>query len=512
MALVRPIDTPEGARRRLEIASPVSLEPIAEIEVQNADDVAEAVRRARAAQPGWAERSVGERVSYMRRALRVLLQRQDEFIEVLLAESGKTRTEALMIEIFAGCDALSHWSNQAERLLRPERRPLHGMLRLMKSLRIVYRPLGVVGVVSPWNGPFILSLNPTVQALLAGNAVVVKPSEVTPGSGLLLAKLFEAAEFPDNVVTVLTGDGETGAALVEAGVDKIAFTGSVATGRKVAEACARKLIPCTLELGGKDAMIVCEDANIDLAAGGAIAGAFMNTGHYCCGTERVYAVDSIADEFIGRVVERTGKLRQGGEGEFDIGAIFWPRQLEIIEEHVADAVARGAKLLAGGRRNPALRGLYYEPTVLTAVTHEMRIMREETFGPVLPVMRVRDEEEAIRLANDSSYGLSGTVWTRNKQRGIEIAQRIESGSVCINDMAVTYGAQEAPFGGRKHSGVGHVNGDGPRGYCHAQPILIDRLGGRQVAATYPYSLKRDKRMQKTIRFLWGTSLGRWLSR
>jgi len=512
MALVRPIDTPAGARRRLEIASPVSLEPIGEIEVQNADDVAEVVRRARAAQPAWAELSVGERVAYMRRALRVLLERQDEFIEVLLAESGKTRTEALTIEIFAACDALSHWSNQAERLLRPERRPLHGMLRLMKRLRIVYRPLGVVGVVSPWNGPFILSLNPTVQALLAGNCVVVKPSEVTPRSGLLVAELFEAAELPEGVVSVLTGDGETGAALVEAGVDKVSFTGSVATGRKVAESCARQLIPCTLELGGNDAMIVCEDANVDLAAGGAIAGAFMNTGQYCCGTERVYVVDSVADEFLDRVVERTGRLRQGGDGEFDIGAIFWPRQLEIIEEHVADAVERGAKVLAGGRRNPDLEGLYYEPTVLTDVTHEMRLMREETFGPVLPVMRVRDEAEAIRLANDSSYGLSGTVWTRNTQKGIEIAEQIDSGSVCINDMAVTYGAQEAPFGGLKHSGVGTVNGDGPRSYCHAQPILIDRFGGRQVASTYPFSLKKDAGMQKTIRFLWGTSLGRWLSR
>ena len=512
MAIVTPVDTPPGERRRLKLASPATLEPLGEIEVQTADDVRAAVGRARAAQPEWAERSVSERCSYLRRALRVLIERQDEFIDTVVRESGKARTEAIMMDIFAGCDSLSYWAKHAERILALERRPLHGMLRLMKTMCIVYRPLGVVGVISPWNGPFILGLNPSVQAMVAGNTVVLKPSEVTPASGQLVGELFEAAGLPEGVVQLVTGDGETGAALVEAGVDKIAFTGSVATGRKVAEGCARQLIPCTLELGGKDPMIVCEDADLARAAGGAIAGAFLNTGHFCCGTERVYAVSAVADEFVGRVVERVAQLRQGAEGEFDVGAIFWPRQLEIIEEHVADAIDKGAKLLAGGRRNPALEGFFYEPTVLTDVTHEMKIMQEETFGPVLPIMRVRDEEEAIRLANDTRYGLSANVWTKNKQKGIEIAQRIESGSVCVNDMSMTYGAQEAPFGGRRQSGIGQVNSEtGLRGFCHAQPIIVDRFGGRRAASAYPYSSKKDEGMQKMIRFLWGTSLGRWLS-
>jgi succinate-semialdehyde dehydrogenase/glutarate-semialdehyde dehydrogenase len=313
------------------------------------------------------------------------------------------------------------------------------------------------------------------------------------------------------VLQVLLGDAETGAALVEAGVDKISFTGSVATGRKVAEACARQLLPCTLELGGKDPMIVCEDADLDSAAGGAVAGAFLNAGQYCCGTERVYVVDAVADEFVRKVVERAGALRQGSEGEFDVGPLFWPRQLEIVEEHVADAYAKGARALVGGRRNPDLDGLYFEPTVLVDVTHEMRVMQEETFGPVLPIMRVRDEEEAIRLANDSRYGLAANVWTRSRRHGVEIAGRIESGSVCVNDMAVTYGAPEAPFGGRKQSGIGYVNGDAAvRGYCHALPILIDRFGGRQARDAYPYSFRRDAGMQRLIRFLFGTSIGRWL--
>jgi acyl-CoA reductase-like NAD-dependent aldehyde dehydrogenase len=278
-------------------------------------------------------------------------------------------------------------------MLRPRKQRLHGILALAKQLRLVPRPLGVVGVISPWNGPFILSLNPTVQALLAGNAVLLKPSEVTPRSGALVGELFAAAGLPDGLLSVLLGDGETRAALVEAGVDKIALP----TGRRVAEACARQLLPCTLELGGKDPMVVCADADLDRAAGGAVAGAFFNAGQICFSTERVYVVDAVADEFTRRVVERTRALRQGGSGEFDLGPIIWPRQLEIIEGHVAEAIEKGAKVLCGGRRNPHLAVLYYEPTVLVDVTHDMTIKREETFGPVLPILRVRDEERRFGL-------------------------------------------------------------------------------------------------------------------
>lgn len=316
---------------------------------------------------------------------------------------------------------------------------------------------------------------------------------------------------PEGLFQVLLGDGETGAALCRAGVDKISFTGSVATGRRVAVACAEQLIPCTLELGGKDAMIVCDDVQLDYAAAGAVAGAFMNTGHYCCGTERVYVVDSVADAFIEKVVGRVAQLRQGAEGEFDVGAIFWPRQLEIIEEHMEDARLKGARVLAGGRRHPDLDGLFYEPTVLVDVDHGMRIMREETFGPILPIMRVKDEEEAIAMANDSPYGLGGNVWTRDAGKGFRIAQRMQTGSVCVNDMTMTYGIQEAPFGGRKESGIGQVNGAiGLRGYCHAESIVIDRFGGRMSASRYPYSAESDAGMQKFMRLLWGTRFGRRL--
>ncbi len=381
----------------------------------------------------------------------------------------------------------------------------------MKKLQVVYRPLGVVGIITPWNGPFILGVNPTAQALVAGNAVLLKPSEVTPRSGALVAEIFREAGLPDGVLQVLTGDGETGAALCEAGVDKVCFTGSVATGRRVAVACAERLIPCTLELGGKDPMIVCADADVESAAAGALAGAYMNTGQYCCGTERVYVVDEVADAFIDEVVRRAGQLRQGASGEFDVGAIFWDRQLDVIERHMADAVAKGAAVRVGGRRNPALKGLYYEPTVLTDVDNDMQIMRDETFGPILPIMRVRDEEEALRLANDSGYGLSATVWTKDVYKGAEIAKRLESGGVCINDMTMTYGCPEAPFGGLKNSGVGQVNGQsGLRTYCHTLPIVTDRFGGKQVRSFYPYTAKKDASLKRIIRLVFDGPLRRLL--
>ncbi|MBW2241910.1 MAG: aldehyde dehydrogenase family protein [Deltaproteobacteria bacterium] len=512
MAIVTPLESAPGARRRLALANPATLEPIGEIEVQAADDVRAAVMKARETQPEWAASSFDMRATVIRRALRILLDRQDEFIDLILSETGKARSEALQMEIYAACDSLNYYARRAGKILKPRRERLHGMFSLLKQLHVVYRPLGVVGVISPWNGPFILAINPCIQALMAGNAVILKPSEVTPFSGKLVGDLFDAAELPAGLLQVMLGDGETGAELTRAGVDKISFTGSVATGREVAVACAEQLIPCTLELGGKDAMIVCGDADLDNAAGGAVAGAFMNTGQYCCGTERVYVVNSVADEFTRRVVERTQRLRQGAGGEFDVGAVFWPRQLEIIQEHVADAIEKGAKILCGGRRTPSLPGLFYEPTVLIDVHHDMQIMSDETFGPILPIMRVDDEETAIRMANDSDYGLGANVWTTNREKGIAMARRLESGSVCVNDMTMTYGLQEAPFGGVKQSGIGQVNGEtGLKGYCHATPILVDRFGGRQTASRYPYTHEKDEGIRRFMRLQWGTALGRRLS-
>lgn len=511
MAIVDAVQKSNG-RRRLSLKSPANLELLGEIEVNTAEDVQAALSRARAAQVEWAKLSIDQRVSYMETALEILLRRQDEFVHVIMGESGKAQTEALMIEIFAACDALRHFSKRALKVLKPQKRSMHGVLALTKKLTVSFRPLGVVGVISPWNGPFILSLNPVVQALLAGNAVLLKPSEVTPRSGGLVGELFKEAGLPEDLLIVLQGDGETGAALVESGVDKITFTGSVATGRNVAIACAAQLIPCTLELGGKDPMVVCADANLEHAAAGAVAGAVFNTGQYCCGTERIYVVDSVADAFIEKVVQKVLALRQGAEGEFDVGAMFSPAQLELVESHVKDAVEKGATILVGGDRNRDLKGLYFEPTVLVDVAHDMKIMVEETFGPVLPIMRVRDEEEAIAMANNTTFGLSANVWSRDISKAQRLAARVESGSVCVNDMAMAYGVLEAPFGGRKNSGLGQVNGDeGLRSYCFAQSVITDRLGGKLTASHYPYSLEKDEGMKKFMRFLWGSKLGRFLS-
>jgi succinate-semialdehyde dehydrogenase/glutarate-semialdehyde dehydrogenase len=510
MALVEQVEAAADGRRRLRLKSPADLSTIGEIDVCGPAEVRAAVERARKAQPEWAGLSFDERARYVERAVRALLERQDEFLERIVAETGKPVTEALAAELLLACDAMQFYAKRAKRILADRVVPLH--LLKTKKLRIAYRPMGVVAIITPWNFPFLLSLNPTVQALMAGNAVALKPSEVTPFSGRLVEDLFNAVGLPDGVLSVVVGDGETGAALIESGVDKVSFTGSVETGRRVAEVCGRNLIPCTLELGGKDPMIVCSDADLTRAARGAVFGAFSNAGQVCTSTERVYVVEDVADEFTRKVLQETAQLRQGSEGEFDVGPIIRAEQLDVIEAHVADALEKGARLLAGGRRNPDEVGFFYEPTVLADVTHDMAVMREETFGPVLPIMHVRDEDEALALANDSRYGLNANIWTKNKRRGTQLARSVDSGCAVVNDCMVTYGVTESPFGGVKESGIGRVNGDvGLKGFCHTQSIVVDRLGGRSEPTWYPHGARKTRALKRVMRVLWGSSLGRFLS-
>ena len=513
MSLYEAIESTDS-RRHLQLRSPVTLEPTGELVCANAEDVANAIARARDAQPGWAATTMKERRAIVEKALEILLQRQDEIIDTVVAETGKARTDAMSMEVFSVADQLCYYAKNAEKFLKPRKRKVHGLLGLMKRLRIVYKPLGVVGLITPWNGPFVLVMNQATQAILAGNTVVAKGSEVTPFSAQLAEDIFRQAGLPDGVLQVLLGDGETGAAIVQGGVDKVSFTGSVATGRKVAEACASQLIPCTLELGGNDAMIVCADADLDRAADGAWVGSCMNTGHYCCGTERIYVVKEVYDEFLQLVLEKGKQLRQGQQygWEEDVGAVFWDRQMGIIEAHVEDARSKGANILLGGQRTPDLPGLYYQPTVITEVDNSMDIMVLETFGPVLCIQKVDSEEQALALANDSEFGLNGNVWTQDKEKGLRMATAIDTGSCSVNDMAMSYGIPAAPFGGKKNSGVGQVNGKkGMRGYCHEMPIVIDRFGGKMQNG-YPYSAKNAEGMKKLMDFLWvKTPLGRWLS-
>jgi succinate-semialdehyde dehydrogenase/glutarate-semialdehyde dehydrogenase len=495
MAGLRPIEL--DGRRGFEVLSPVDGHSLGSYAVTTAEEVAEALSRARKAQAEWGARPVKERVALMRKALQVILARQDEFIERLTAETGRPELDTLMIELFATCDAMNYYSKKAAGLLKDRKTGLH-LLR-MKSAKIVHRPLGVVAVISPWNGPLILSISPTLQALLAGNAVLLKPSEVTPDAGRIAGEIFEEAGFPPDLVQVLLGDGETGAALVEAGVDKVCFTGSVATGRKIGEACGRNLVPFTLELGGKDPMIVLEDAKVERAAGGAVFGGIMNTGQFCSGIERVYVVRAVADEFIQRVVERVESLEKGR----DYGPFILDRQCDIVEQQVMKAIEAGARVLVGGVRD----GNTFAPTVLVDVDHSMALMTEETFGPVIPIVVVEDEDEAISLANDCCYGLSASVWTKSKSRGEAVARRLQSGSVTINETSMIYGALELPFGGVKDSGFGQVNGlAGLHNYCHRMPILTDRFGAKEEAVWHPYTEDKTSKLRKALSAIWGSPL------
>ncbi len=508
MALFEEISS-ESDRRRFNIKSPVTLESIGEFESATTEEVIAAVGRARKAQREWAQFSLADRAKVLWRWVDAIVERQDDIIELVMKETGKARNEAIAMEVMAPCMQISHYAKRGAKYLRTQKRRPTGVMRFSKKVSLVYQPLGVIGLITPWNGPIALVTNPLAQAFMAGNAVVHKPSEVTPFSAILLEELTQSAGFPEDLYQVVQGDGATGAALIDSGVDKISFTGSVATGRKVGEACGRNLIPVTLELGGKDAMIVCADADLDRAADGAVRGSFFNSGHYCCGTERIYVPEPIYESFVEKVVAKTKALKQTEACDGDVGAIFWDKQMDIIESHMADAKAKGAKVLVGGERDRSLPGYFFPPTVVVDVDHEMDLMRRETFGPVVAIQKVRDEQEAISLANDSDYGLSGNLWTRDLAKGEALAEQIVTGSVCVNDIAVTYGIPEAPFGGRKASGVGQVNGEtGIRGYCHLHPIIIDT--GKKAQGGYPYTRETAAGLQKLIRTVFGNRLLRWL--
>ena len=424
------------------------------------EDVRRAVGKARVAQPAWAGLSYRQRARVILQARELMLAERDELALLISRETGKPVAEALSMEIVPTLHAMHYFAHAAGRLLRPQKIDI-GQYGLMgRSSRIVFRPLGVIGIISPWNFPLATPAVEVVMALIAGNAVVLKPSELTPLIALKLGDLFKRAGLPAGLLQVVTGDGSTGAAIVAARVDKIMFTGSVATGKRVAEAAARFLIPVVLELGGKDPMIVLEDADLATAARGAVWGAFANSGQACASVERCYVQESIAAKFIELVVAETRALKQGlgTESGVDVGAMSNENQLQIVADHVDDARQNGAHVLTGGRRAPNLPGLFYEPTVLTNVTQSMTIMRDETFGPVLPIMTFKTEAEAIELANDSIYGLTASVWTRNSARGRRLAERINAGTVMVNEVVYTHGIAQTPWGGVKDSGYGRTHG------------------------------------------------------
>ena len=446
--------------REIVAINPANGDEIGRVPLLNASDVNAAVKRARQAQIAWAKLSFRARAQFIVKAREVVLAQVDEIALLISRETGKPPAEAIAMEITPTLDLMQFFARNAERMLRRQKIKI-GQFELMgRSSYIAYKPLGVVGIISPWNFPWATPLDEVVMALMAGNAVVVKPSELTPFTALKIGEIFKEAKLPEGLVEIVTGDGSTGAALVEADINKVMFTGSVATGRRVAEAAAKHLTPVVLELGGKDPMIVLEDANLANAARAAVWGGFANAGQACASIERLYVHESIAKQFTDLVVEETRKLKLGvptGE-EIDVGAMTNERQLRIVEDHIEDAVEHGARIETGGHRVETAGGWFHEPTVISNANHSMSVMCDETFGPVLPIMTFKTDDEAVRLANDSIYGLTASVFTTDIARGRRLAEQIDAGTVMINEVVYTHAIAQTPWGGVKQSGYGRTHG------------------------------------------------------
>jgi succinate-semialdehyde dehydrogenase/glutarate-semialdehyde dehydrogenase len=469
---------------------PSTGEEIGRAPLMNASDVAAALDKARTAQPAWARLSYRSRAQIILRARELVLNQLEEIARLISRETGKPAAEAVSMEIVPTLDLMHYFAENTESLLYQRRIGL-GQYNLMgRSSYIVYKPVGVVGIISPWNFPWATPLDEVVMALMAGNAVVVKPSELTPLTALKIGDIFKQAQLPDGLLEIVTGDGSTGAALVDAGVNKIMFTGSVNTGKRVAETAAKHLTPVVLELGGKDPMIVLEDANLENAARAAVWGAFCNSGQACASIERCYVHESIADKFVDLVVKETDLLKQDKASvePIDIGAMTNERQLLIVENHVSDAVERGAKIRTGGHRLNLSQGWFHQPTVVTGVDHSMKLMRDETFGPVLPIMTFKTEEEALQLANDSSYGLTASVFTKDIARGRRLAEQIDAGTVMINEVVYTHALAQTPWGGVKQSGYGRTHGrPGLLELVSAQHIHVNSVPGVADVWWFPYT-------------------------
>jgi succinate-semialdehyde dehydrogenase/glutarate-semialdehyde dehydrogenase len=504
----------ESLTRKIVSENPATGDILHEFECANDANVRAAVERGRAAQRGWSALGVERRVAILRRFQRALLDRKREVARAITEEAGKPYVEALLTEVLVVLDSARFVIEHAFGFLRDEVIAHGNPAMKAKRGRILREPHGVIGIISPWNYPFSTPATETLAALATGNAVVLKPSELTPLMALELAKLLHAAGVPDDVFQVVIGDGATGAALLDSSIDKVVFTGSVATGRRVAQACAGRLIPVVLELGGKDPMIVLEDADIDVASSAAVWGAFMNAGQTCLSVERCYVHHSLYADFLDACVEKTRKLTVGnGMGpETEVGPMIHERQLKIVEAHVHDARARGARVLAGGSRLLEKGPNFYAPTVIADVTHEMLIMREETFGPVLPVAFFENDEEAVRVANDSEFGLAASVWTGDRARGEALARQIVAGTVMVNDVLSCFGISEAPHGGMKSSGIGRTHGRfGMEEMVRVKYLDSDLMPGMKKLWWYGYGESFARQMEGFVDLLFANGVGKRMS-
>ena len=490
----------------IEVENPATGEVIGSVPVVSAGEVAAMAARARAAQPGWEALGYEGRGRILRRAQKWVVDNSDRLVETIVAETGKTHEDAQLAEVAYAANAFGFWAKRAPDYLADEKVRTSNPFVAGRRLAVRYSPVGVVGVIGPWNYPLTNSVGDCIPALAAGNAVILKPSEVTPLTSLLVAEALAECGLPADVFQVATGRGDTGQALIDE-VDMVMFTGSTATGKKVMARAAETLTPVSLELGGKDPMIVLADADLERAANAAVYYSMQNGGQTCISTERVYVESPVYDDFVGKVTERVRALRQGeptGPGAVDVGAVTFPAQLDIVSRHVEAARQAGARIAAGGHAH-AEHGRFYEPTVLLDVDHSMACMTEETFGPTLPIMRVANAEEAIAKANDSRYGLSASVWTKDIARGEAIARRMEAGAVCVNDAQLNYLVLELPMGGWKESGLGVRHGaPGIRKYTRQQAMLVTRFAPlKREVHMFPYKAPTTKLLGRLVKLLYG---------
>lgn len=483
--------TEQPATRSFEKRSPVTGALLGRFEITDARGVEAAVARARAAFPAWRDTPLTERLATLTRFKAVLRAQGEAYAARISEDTGKPRVDALMTELLPTVATIDWFESNAAKVLARKKVP-GSILFPGKRGYVEHFPMGVIGVISPWNFPFNLSVIPVLSALVAGNTVVLKPSEVTPITGEVVRDAFARAGLPPGVVEVVQGDGTTGAALTEAAVDKLFFTGSVATGRRVMAAAAKRPIPVELELGGKDAMIVCADAHLERAARAAAWGGLVNCGQMCISIERIFVEAGAYDRFVSLLEAEVARVKVGGPDEgADMGPMTFPRQLETVERHVEDALAKGATLRAGGARLDR-PGQFFAPTLLTDVTPAMEIYAEETFGPVLPVVKVANADEAVRMANAHQYGLNASVWTRDVSKGLALASRLECGQVTVNEVVTSVGHPALPFGGVKNSGFGRYHGpDGLLAFSHTKAILVDRGLLPREPFWFPYERKYE---------------------
>jgi acyl-CoA reductase-like NAD-dependent aldehyde dehydrogenase len=495
--------------RTVSSVSPATGETLRQFECASEHEICSAVARAAAGQAAWNDLGVRRRIELLQEFQRLLHHNKSEVAQLITQETGKPYVEALATEVIVVLDAARFCIDHAAAFLRKETLQHASPAMKTKSGKILREPYGVIGIISPWNYPFSIPATEALAALATGNAVVIKPSEYTSLGALKLAELFHAAGIPKEVFQVVVGDGATGAALVNSEIDKLIFTGSVATGKRIAEAAAGRLLPAVLELGGKDPMIVLEDADIDTASSGAVWAAFVNAGQTCLSVERCYVQRRSYDAFVEACAHKAKKLRvgKGMDPETDVGPMIHERQLQIVEQHVNEARSLGALVMAGGKRLPELGPNFYAPTILADVTHEMRIMRDETFGPVLPIMPFDTEDDAVRLANDSEYGLAASIWTHNRAGAESLAQRLSVGTVMVNDAVSCFGITEAPHGGVKASGIGRTHGRfGLDEMVRIKYVASDRLPRMKKVWWYQYGEAMTHHMEAFLDMQFATSL------